>query len=154
MNGVRRRQNTDTPMAEINMVPMIDIMLVLLIVFMITAPLMTHAVKLQLPQAASQPNKINDKTVLISVDESGHYFLNNQKLEINALESEINALAGQGNSTEIQLYADQSVAYSYVAELLSLLSRHNLHRVSFVTQPEGSKSALLFRKKPPHYEVV
>jgi Biopolymer transport protein len=133
--GRRRQQQSDTPMAEINMVPMIDIMLVLLIVFMITAPLMTHAVKLQLPQTDSQPNKVENKPVFISVDAVGQFFLNNERLEKNALESKIATLAGSVNTPEIQLYADQSVAYSYVAELLGLLSRYGLHKISFVTHP-------------------
>ena len=132
-----RNHNNDSPMAEINMVPMIDIMLVLLIVFMITAPLMTHSVKLQLPQASSQLNNEQNKKVLISIDEAGKYYVDNKLMDKNTLSTTLGGFSKQTELPEIQLYADQSTSYSYVAELLSLLSEQGLHKIAFVTQPEN-----------------
>ena len=130
-----RNYNNDSPMAEINMVPMIDIMLVLLIVFMITAPLMTNSVKLQLPQASSQLNNEPVKKVIISIDEAGKYYVDNKLMDKNTLATTLASFGKQAELPEIQLYADQSVSYSYVAELLSLLSQQGLHKIAFVTQP-------------------
>lgn len=130
-----RNYNNDSPMAEINMVPMIDIMLVLLIVFMITAPLMTNSVKLQLPQASSQLNNEPVKKVIISINEAGKYYVDNKLMDKNTLATTLASFGKQAELPEIQLYADQSVSYSYVAELLSLLSQQGLHKIAFVTQP-------------------
>jgi len=135
MSFGNRNHCNESPMAEINMVPMIDIMLVLLIVFMITAPLMTHAVKLQLPQASSQPNKNGVKKVLISIDAAGKYYIDHEVMDKNTLTTALTHFGKQIELPEIQLYADQSVSYSYVAELLSLLSEQGLHKIAFVTQP-------------------
>lgn len=130
-----RNDHNNSPMAEINMVPMIDIMLVLLIVFMITAPLMTHSVKLQLPQASSQLNKELVNKVIISIDEAGKYYVDNKLMDKSILITTLSAFGKQAELPEIQLYADQSVSYSYVAELLSLLSEQGLHKIAFVTHP-------------------
>ncbi|WP_316675647.1 biopolymer transporter ExbD [uncultured Tolumonas sp.] len=130
-----RNHNNDSPIAEINMVPMIDIMLVLLIVFMITAPLMTNSVKLQLPQASSQLNSEHVKKVIISIDEVGKYYVDNKLVDKSTLMTTLGILGKQVELPEIQLYADQSTSYSYVAELLSLLSEQGLHKIAFVTQP-------------------
>lgn len=123
------------PMAEINMIPMIDIMLVLLVIFMITAPLLTHAVKVQLPSASSQVDRVEPRHITLTLDAEGHHFLDGTELGRDALEQQLGDLARAEIPPEVQLHVDRQVPYSEVADLLSLLSRQGLQKIAFVTRP-------------------
>jgi biopolymer transport protein ExbD len=124
------------PMAQINMVPLIDVMLVLLVIFIITAPLLTHAVKLELPQASSQPNELMPDKIEFGIDAAGQRFWNGEPV---TREDAARRFAEQGQrqpQPEIHLRADQSVAYRAVAQTLADAAKAGLHKVGFVTEPD------------------
>ena len=124
------------PMAEINMVPLIDVMLVLLVIFMVTAPLLTHAVKIDLPKAASQPNLTRPGHISLSIDASGTALWNGEILDRSGWRSRMDASAQQRPQPELHIRADGSVAYHRVAEVLADAARAGLTRIGFVSEPE------------------
>ena len=130
------------PMAEINIIPLVDVMLVLLVVFIVTAPLLTHAVKLELPQASSQPNITQAEHVEVSVQEGGQAYWQGQPLSRNELAQRAAQLAASAPDTEIHLKGDAAVPYGEMAKILSLLAKSGLTRIGFVTDPNGTE---LFR---------
>ena len=124
------------PMAEINMVPLIDVMLVLLVIFIVTAPLLTHAVKLELPRVSSSPNQLKPEKIDFGIDAAGQRFWNGEPVT-RAAAAERFAAAGKASmQPEIHLRADQSVAYRAVAETLADATRAGLTRIGFVSEPE------------------
>ena len=96
--------------AEINMIPLIDVMLVLLVIFIITAPMMTHAVKVDLPQASSQPNEVKPETINLSIKADGSVYWNAEAIDVAAWQSRMNAAAQQTPQPEIHLRADGDLA--------------------------------------------
>ncbi len=129
-------RHASQPVAEINMVPLIDVMLVLLVIFIITAPLLTHAVKLELPKASAQPNPSVPEKVEIAIDAAGSLYWNGERLARPALAQRF-AQAGQRQpQPEVHLKADQSVAYRVVAQTLADASRAGLTKIGFVSEPE------------------
>jgi biopolymer transport protein ExbD len=130
-------QRAAAPMGEINMVPLIDVMLVLLVIFIVTAPLLTHAVKLDLPQVSSQVNEIKPQKIDFAIDASGQRFWNGEPVtRIDAAQRF--AAAGRLQPVpEVHLRADQTVAYRAVAETLADASKAGLHKIGFVSQPES-----------------
>ena len=125
------------PMAEINMVPLIDVMLVLLVIFIITAPLLTQAVKLELPKASSQVNDLKPDKVDFAIDAEGSLYWNGEKLSRAEAATRFRAEAGKARQPEIHLRADQGVAYRFVAQTLADASKAGLTRIGFVSEPES-----------------
>ena len=125
------------PMAEINIIPLVDVMLVLLVVFIVAAPLLTHAVKLELPQASSQPNVTRSEHIEIAVQHDGQIYWDGEPLSRAELEQRAAALAGNAPDTEIHLKGDTAVPYGDMARTLSVLARNGLTRIGFVTDPGG-----------------
>ena len=126
------------PMGEINMVPLIDVMLVLLVIFIVTAPLLTHAVKLDLPKASSAVNETKPDKIEFAIDAAGTRFWNG---EIVTREEAAKRFASEGakpegQRPEIHLKADQTVAYKNVAETLADASKGGLTKIGFVSEPE------------------
>lgn len=121
------------PRAEINMIPLIDVMLVLLVIFMVTAPLLTHAVKLDLPRASSQQKQAAPK-VDISIDAAGQRYWDGQAISEAEVTTRLNELGRTRPETELHLHADKSARYESIAELMSSASRAGLQRIGFVTQ--------------------
>lgn len=130
-------EGDDQPLSEINMIPMIDVMLVLLIVFMITAPLLTNAVKLELPEASSQLNQPDKQEINLAIDGAGKIYWNDQEVDEAALLARMES-AGQaeGEQPEIQLRIDRKVEYGIIARVMAQASQHGLHKIAFVSQPE------------------
>jgi biopolymer transport protein ExbD len=129
-------KRASAPMAEINMVPLIDVMLVLLVIFIVSAPLLTNAVKLDLPKVSSQLNELKPDKVEFAIDASGQRFWNGEPV---SRADSIQRFAAEGRKPrqpEIHLRADQNVAYRSVAETLADASKAGLTRVGFVTEPE------------------
>jgi biopolymer transport protein ExbD len=128
------------PMAEINMVPLIDVMLVLLVIFIVTAPLLTHAVKLDLPRASSSANELKPDKIEFAIDAAGQRFYNGAPVsrdEAAQRFAQAMTAAGDGRpSPELHLRADQSVAYRVVAETLADAGTAGLTRIGFVSEPE------------------
>ena len=125
------------PMAEINMVPLIDVMLVLLVIFIVTAPLLTHAVKLDLPKVSSQANELKPEKIEFAIDAQGQRFWNGEPVERAEAQARFLAEGQKGAAQpEIHLRADQNVAYRLVAETLADASKAGLSKVGFVSEPE------------------
>ena len=125
----------DAPLAEINMIPLIDVMLVLLVIFMVTAPLLTHAVKVDLPKAASTPNQAKADAIQLAIDATGHILWNGQSVDEAGLAERLAAAAARSPQPEMHLRADRSTPYERVAQTLSAAARAGLSRIGFVTDP-------------------
>ena len=124
------------PTAEINMTPLVDVMLVLLIIFIITAPLMTHSVKVELPRAASTPSEQKPKTLQVAIKADGSVFVGAESVDRNTLETLFRDAVKQDASVEMHLKADRATRYEAVAETMSAARRAGLAKIGFVTQPE------------------
>ena len=123
------------PMAEINMIPLIDVMLVLLVIFIITAPLLTHAVKLDLPKAASMPNVAKPDHIQLAIDAAGVLFWNGEQVDRAGLRARLQAASRQAPQPEIHLRADQTAQYRSVAEVIADAAAAGLTRIGFVSDP-------------------
>jgi biopolymer transport protein ExbD len=125
------------PMAEINMVPLIDVMLVLLVIFIITAPLLTHSVKIDLPKASSNPNITKPEHVQIGIRQDGRVFWNGVQAEKADLQQRMSQAATLDPQPEIHIRADRLVHYENVAQVMSMAGKAGLKRIGFVTDPSG-----------------
>jgi len=133
--GRLERTRGSEPMSEINMTPLIDVMLVLLIIFMITAPMMTSRLKLDLPRADAKAAPPLPPAVLsIALTADGRTHLDEQAITAEALAVQVEAQARQKPDTEVQLRADRVVPYERVAQLIGLLQKVGLNRIAFVTE--------------------
>ena len=134
--GSLDRKTSSAPMAEINMVPLIDVVLVLLVIFIVTAPLLTHAVKLDLPKASSNADQIKPDKVQFSIDATGTRFWNGDKVTREEAAQKFEEEGKKRPQPEVYLRADQGVAYRFVAETLADASHAGLAKVAFVSEPE------------------
>ena len=126
--------------AEINVVPYIDVMLVLLVIFMITAPLMTSSLKLDLPKTdAAQPSD-TPQFISVALDREGRYFFGDETLAADAFAERVAVAAKRNAQTEVQLRADRGVPYGRVAELIGIVQKAGLTRIGFVTEPATAAS--------------
>lgn len=121
--------------AEINMIPLIDVMLVLLVIFIITAPLLTHAVKVDLPKAASEPDQPRPETVQLSIQADGAVYWNAEKVDARAWREKMQAASRQTPQPEIHIRADGELAYKHVAQVMADAARAGLSKLGFVTDP-------------------
>ncbi len=122
----------DEPIAEINMTPLIDVMLVLLVIFIITAPLLTHAIKLDLPQEQAKSIESESKSISISIDSKGQLFWNADKLSLEDLDKRLISQAAQNKDIAIQLRADNQTAYQWVAKVMAKAQQAGLNKIAFV----------------------
>ncbi len=129
-------KRASAPMAEINMVPLIDVMLVLLVIFIVTAPLLTHAVKLDLPKVSSQVNEIKPTKIEFAIDAAGQRFWNGEPVTRGEAQQRFAAEGKQPTQPEVHLRADQEVAYKLVAQTLADASKAGLSKVGFISEPE------------------
>ena len=129
------KNSASQPMAEINMVPLIDVMLVLLVIFIIAAPMLTHAVKVDLPEASSAPEDSKPEVVSLAVDASGTVYWNDQKVDATAWRDRMAEAASHRVQPELRIRADGAVAYRIVAGVMSDAASAGLTRIGFVTQP-------------------
>jgi len=129
-------RNAGAPMAEINMVPLIDVMLVLLVIFIVTAPLLTQAVKLELPKANAQPNIAKADKVEFAIDAAGQRFWNGEPVDRSEAAKRFIEEGKKQPQPEIHLKADQSVAYRSVAQTLADATKAGLTKVGFISDPE------------------
>ena len=127
----------DGLMNEINMTPLVDVMLVLLIVFMVTIPVIRHAVKIDLPHASSQKEETKPAQVTVAIDADGNVLWNDQKVDDAALSAKIAEAAQASPQPELHLDADRKVPYEKVAQVMSAAQAGGLTKIGFVTQPKG-----------------
>ena len=129
------RKNASQPMAEINMVPLIDVVLVLLVIFIVTAPLLTNVVKLDLPKATSAADIQKPEKVEFAIDANGALYWKGERISREEAVARFAAEGAKRPQPEIYLRADQNVPYRYVAEMLADASRAGLSKVAFVSEP-------------------
>ncbi|WP_085316247.1 ExbD/TolR family protein [Derxia lacustris] len=120
---------------EINTTPLVDVMLVLLVVFMVTLPMIRHDVTVDLPQASSTPAKEDPRAIELAVDAEGRVRWDNAVIDAAALDAKLADAALSQPQPEIRLGADKRVAYEHVAEVMAAVQRHGLTRLGFVMQP-------------------
>ena len=125
----------DAPMSDINVTPMVDVMLVLLVIFILTAPLLTSAIRLDLPQGEGTQSGQAPQSVTLVVNAHGELFFNDQPVTVDALRARLQEAARRNPDTEVQLRADQSIAYGRVVEVMGLAQQAGLSRIGFVAQP-------------------
>lgn len=130
----------DAPMSEINVTPMVDVMLVLLVIFILTAPLLTSAIRLDLPQAEGGEAGASPQAVLLVVDAQGVVYWNEQPIAPEALRLRLEQAAKRNPNTELELRADASVPYGRVVETMGLAQKAGLSRIGFVAQIPSSSS--------------
>ena len=138
--GFERGQSPSQPMAEINVTPLVDVMLVLLVIFIITAPLLTYALKLDLPEAKAAPATPSAEPIRLSIDGAGALYLNAQPIEVDALRTRLTEFATRKPSPEVLLRADKAARFERVALVMSLAQEVGLTRIGFVTEPVQGKT--------------
>lgn len=133
--GRLERRAEAQPMSEINVTPLVDVMLVLLVIFMLTAPLLTSAVRLELPTADAPPTHAAPQALTLALDAKGGLFLNDRPVTPEQLRQRLQAAARANPDTEIQLRADQAQTYGKLVEVMALAQQAGLSRIGFVAQP-------------------
>jgi len=139
--GRLERTTGPQPMSDINMTPLIDVMLVLLVIFMVTAPLMSASLKLDLPQSAAATPSDAPHAVSVAIDPAGQLFLDEQVVTPAAFAERMAAAAKADPQTEVQLRADRAVPYGRVAEVLGWIQQAGLTRIGFIADTAGAASA-------------
>ena len=139
--GRLERTKVSPPMSEINMTPLIDVMLVLVVIFIITAPLMTSAIKLDLPKTEAAKPVDAPKFVSIAVDKTGLIFLNDQAISLIQLADSLSKTAQLSKETEVQLRADEAVPYGKVVEIMGVAQKAGLNRIGFVAEAKREAKA-------------
>lgn len=129
------KEELQAPLAEINTTPLVDVMLVLLVIFLVTAPMLTNSVKLQLPSEAASVVE-DKKAITISINLSGEYFWDNQKVTIEEIDERLKSAAINDTKQPIHLRADTNVAYGKVSHVLATSQRLGLLNVGFITEPK------------------
>lgn len=132
--GRLERTTGPQPMSDINMTPLIDVMLVLLVIFMITAPLMSSSLKLDLPKSDAATANNGPEFITVSIDPKGQIYLGEESLEAGKLAERISQIAKKNPHTELQLRADITVPYGKVAELIGVVQKAGINRIGFVAE--------------------
>ncbi|MFC7289557.1 ExbD/TolR family protein [Herminiimonas glaciei] len=128
------------PMADINVTPMVDVMLVLLVIFIITAPLFTHAIKLDLPSAQSAPAPTEPTTISLSINGAGAVFWNNDAVTLDDLNTRLAAASKQQPQPQVQLRADKGTRYEVIAQVMASAQGNGITKLGFVTEvPQSTK---------------
>ncbi len=124
-------------MADINVTPFVDVMLVLLIIFMVTAPLMTTGLDVELPKADAPSMDMPEEQLILTIDAEGRYFINDHEFTWAELETKIPAIASNNPDQDLFLRADGAIPYARVAQLMALCTRAGIARMGMITQPGG-----------------
>ncbi|WP_198972938.1 ExbD/TolR family protein [Xylophilus sp. ASV27] len=130
------QDDSDEVMNEINMTPLVDVMLVLLIIFIITVPVMKDAVKIDLPRASSQPEDAKPETIRLSVAADGSYFWNDNRIADEDLEPRLQAESHKTPQPELHIRGDKDVRYERVAQAMSAAQQAGVKKIGFITEPK------------------
>ena len=125
-------------MSEINMTPLVDVMLVLLIIFIITVPVITHSVKVDLPQASQQPTEVKPDVVTLTVQRDGSLMWNDEALNLDNLALRLQAVAQQVNQPELRIQGDKAVEYEKVVQVMAAAQRAGIEKLGFMTEPQST----------------
>lgn len=131
-----RLDDHDEPMAEMNVIPLVDVMLVLLVVFIVAAPVITHSVTLDLPKASSERQDEDPESVTLSLDGEGKLYLDDKPLSESRLESVLTQARRDNDDLVVYLRADESVPYRKVARAMATVKTAGIERLGFVSEPE------------------
>jgi biopolymer transport protein ExbD len=121
---------------EINTTPLVDVMLVLLIIFIMTIPVMNHAVKLDLPRATNQPDQVKPESINLSIDAAGKVYWNDDVVDRNELQVRIATAAKKEPQPELHLRAERTTEYEKIAQVMAAAQSGGLGKIGFVTEPE------------------
>ena len=133
--GRLERTQGPEPMSEINVTPLVDVMLVLVVIFILTAPLLANSIRLELPRVQGTQPGAAPQSVTVSVDKAGQAFLDGEALAQDARAARLKDVAARRPDTEVQLRADAAVPYGRVAELMGAAQAAGLSRIGFVAEP-------------------
>ena len=133
--GRLERTTGPQPMSDINMTPLIDVMLVLVVIFILTAPLLSSSVQLELPRTDAGKPQSAARFALVALDKAGRLYLNDQPLTLELLQQRLSAMALENPQTEVQLRADETVPYGRVVEVMGAAQKAGLNRIGFVAKP-------------------
>ena len=138
--GRFERGTDDTPMSDINMTPLIDVMLVLLVIFIITAPLLVGHVALTLPKVAAGPAPKPNATLAVSIQKGGQLYLDSRPVSIDVLRARFTQAASAHADTELRIRADTAVPYGAVARVMGAAQQAGLTHIGLITQPAAAAS--------------
>jgi biopolymer transport protein TolR len=127
-----------TTMSEINVTPMVDVMLVLLIIFMVTTPLIQQGVKVNLPETKAAPVEASDKKLVVSIDRDRRVFIGEAEVELKELEEKLKTNAKAQQDKELYLHADRDLAYGVVVDVMAAAQRAGVTNVGMITDPMGA----------------
>lgn len=133
----RRRSNRQSAFSEINITPMVDVMLVLLVIFMVAAPMMTTGVTVDLPKTNASPIAGQDEPLSVSVTNDGKIFLQKTAINLNDIKIKLNAIAGQKKDTRIFVRGDKSVDYGRIMQVVGEINAAGFTKVALVTETES-----------------
>nr|AMK59245.1 biopolymer transport protein ExbD/TolR [uncultured bacterium UPO46] len=141
MAGEFRRYRVQPAKAEMNVVPLVDVMLVLLVIFIVTTPLLTHAVKIDLPKAASSANITKPEHIEFGIRDNGDLFWAGEPVTLAQLPPRFAAAAMQQPQPELHLRADRHAEYEKVAQVMALAAKAGMTRIGFITDPATTANA-------------
>ena len=131
------QDDSDEVMNEINMTPMVDIMLVLLIIFIITVPVMKHSVNIDLPRASNEAQNIKPETIRLSVDAQGAYFIDDAQISDADLPARLTVAAALNPQPDLHIRGDKNVRYERVAQAMAAAQQAGLRKIGFITEPKN-----------------
>jgi len=139
--GFERGQSPSQPMAEINVTPLVDVMLVLLVIFIITAPLLAYAIRLDLPDVKAAPVASRTEAIKLSIDAEGRVFWNADQVDAKDLAARLAVAARKSPQPDLHLRADKAARFERVAQVMSAAQDAGLTKIGFVTEPPVPNSA-------------
>lgn len=136
---IHSRSNDRPLMAQINVTPFVDVMLVLLVIFMITAPMMQQGMQVNLPKTEAKAMTVKDEPTIVTIDRSGRAFLGKEEIPQGQLKAKLSSLFASKNKKEVFLKADRDVPYGDVIRAMSEIKGAGVERLGMLTEPAGSK---------------
>ena len=135
MRSLRRRNNQNKVMAEINVTPLVDVMLVLLIIFMVTAPMLSMGIDVNLPKVKSKSVDVTEEKLVLTVNEAKEIYLNKTRMQLTELTSKLEAIFSNRIDREVFLRADKNVSYGFVVEVMSEIRKAGVDKLGMITEP-------------------
>mmetsp|Transcript_571 Transcript_571/g.380 ORF Transcript_571/g.380 Transcript_571/m.380 type:complete len:143 (+) Transcript_571:491-919(+) len=133
-------RNNDKLISEINVTPFVDVMLVLLIIFMVTAPMMIEGVNVSLPEAVSGPLSSEKKHLVVTIDKNSNIYINDYKVTVDFLQEKLDKIFEGRTKKEVFLKADKSISYGVVVKVMSEIKGAGVTKLGMLTEPSGKKS--------------
>lgn len=139
MRSLHRRKNQDKAISEINVTPLVDVMLVLLIIFMVTAPMLSMGIDVNLPRVKSKSVDVTEEKLVLTVNETKEIYLNKAKIPLGELRAKLEAIFASRIDREVFLRADKNVSYGFVVEVMSEVRKAGVDKLGMITEPPEDK---------------